>query len=503
MNGVQAQKLEFVDNVCRDFTRATGWPLRFCPTGQTQQGRQSHQQTSWQCDLRVGHYRAGWLHVDVPTRKSVDTTEFLDVCDMADLVAQTLTSVLAAESIDQAEPLLGGGQVSKNQTIAQQIDVVLEGMLKLTGLRSAGFFLLEPGASDLRLRVSRHRDGQVIPMPYRSLGDSPLDQRALDQRLVVFRRDDGMPARWMPDNCKLGVVAAVKSNADPVGTLWSFDRRIRRLTPREQHIIESVAARIGSILQTAVLIHESEDRYRLTCEITAASANKPIELIEESMSGGEIEIASRCLPCAELGGDVSEVIIDGDEAVIGVGDASGHNLPATIVMSNLRGALYALAHSPTASHDSDQIMSRINDALEGVTQPHQFVTMVVGHLNATTRELTFTSAGHPPMILYRDGEVRLMESHGMLLGVIRGAEYERTVLKLQSGDIICCYTDGVIEVEDRERRMFKTEGIGACVQKYAHLPARGILDGIWQDVETHLGGSRCEDDRTVLILKVA
>lgn len=502
---MRTQEQQLISNVCRDFTRATGWPLRFHTDAdfKARADQVRHQITSWQSDLRVGHYRAGWLHIDVPTRKSVVSTEFLNICDLADVVTQALTNILSVESIENTEPLLGGGVLAKPLTLKQKLENILDGLLKLTGLRSAGFFLLEPGGSTLRLRVQRHKDGQVIPHHDRSLGESPIDQRVLDQRRVIFRRDEGMPSKWTPSNCKLGIATVVASAGNPVGTLWAFDRRIRRLPPRELDIVDSAAAKIGSVLEKAVSTYESDERQRLNNEISAATGNKPSEIIEVQMGGGSIDIASRCLSCTELGGDMSEVIVEGNDAIIGVGDASGHSLPATIVMSNVRGALYALARDSNASRDSDQLMGRINDALEGVTQSHQFVTMVVGHLKATTREFSFTNAGHPPLILWRNGEIRQLGVDGMLLGVLRGTVYERSYLQLEPGDVVTCYTDGIAEAEDHSGKMFRTEGVIESVKRHAHRSAREIRDGIWRDVEQHVAGVPIEDDRTILVMKVS
>ena len=521
------QTQDLVDRVCREFTRATGWPLRYesgegegsgCAAvsatsdggssgavatvsgpARTRARRPAHQETSWRVDLRDGHQQAGILRIDRPTKKRPDR-EFLQACNLADVIAEILARVVTGEAIERTETDLN---TTSPDTLPQTLTKVLDNGLKLTGLRSAGFFLLSADGQSLRIRSQKHRDAQVIPSPRRQIADSPLDRQALSDGTVLIRRGEGDHDLWLPESCKLGLVTPVRTSTDPVGTLWAFDRRSRRLSPRDMHVFESVSARIGHLLEHAVLRRESLDKQRLSSEMAAAYGNKPTEVLDATLCDGAIGISSRCLSCTELGGDMSEIITEGDQAMIGLGDASGHSLPAAIVMSVVRGAFRALCAETHGRIESDEMMSRINRALVGTSQSHQFMTMVCGHLNGATRELTFTNAGHPQPVLYRDGGVTMLDSDGMLLGVMDSADYGKQRVQLRPGDVLAIYTDGISESSDEGRRMFKPEGVAASVCRHADLSAAEIRDRIWQDVEDHLAGQPCDDDRTVLVLKVA
>lgn len=475
--------------------------MRFDRMDQRSRRRNHHQKTSWQVDLNAGREQAGLLRVDCPTKKHVNSREFLQVCDLADVVARSLSSILAAQSIKTSDELLTPSPIYDDGSLTETLKKVLDSLLKMTSLRSTGFFLLNPSGTELAMHVDLHRDGQTIPHSRRALSSSQIDQDALFGQLITVRIDEHDVADWMPEGCKLAVCVAVRSSNDPIGTLWAFDRRIRRLTNGDKLAMESVATRIGHLLEHAVLRQESADKERIYSEVEAATGNKPAELISQSLGDGAIEVASRCLSYSELGGDMSEVIVEGDRAVIGVGDASGHSLPATIIMSNVRGSLYTLASDMTAEMSSAEMMARMNDALYGVSQTHQFMTMMAGNLDAKKREFTFTNAGHPPLVFCRDGEVSLIDSHGMLLGVMKGTGYDSATVELLPGDVLACYTDGISEAADSGRRMFKPEGVAASVKRLAQGTAEEIRDGLWRDVDRHLGANKCDDDRTILVLK--
>ena len=510
-----------VHEVCRRLSCETGWPIRYVPEaartaapldGPATQGRQ---RPLWQSDLRDGVRRSGWLRIDRPERRTRDAS-FLHACRVAEAVVPTLSIVLAQPCEQSVALPRETAAIGTHETLGETLSQLLENLLKLTGLRSAGFFLRTEGGDQLHLRAESHRDGQTIPHLSRQLAESPFDLRAIGRtRSLIRRSDSDLPPElwddgdaWLPPNCQLGVCEPVRTSHDPsdvLGTLWAFDRRARRLTRRDLQILESVAARLGQVLEKAVLHHEAAERQRLTDDLEAAVGNTPDELGHFQLAGGRVEIATRCHAHSSVGGDLCEVLAYGQDkqhAVIGLGDASGHSLPAALVMATVRGSLRALALDETLRIESDAIMQRLNNALVGVAQSHQFMTMVAGHLDAEAGRLTFTNAGHPLPVIVRGDEFETPPSHGMLLGVFEDADYECQTLELQPGDILVLYTDGLAEAQGPCRSMFRTDGVAASTLKRRGESAVAIRDGLWNDVEAHLDGIPCDDDRSVLVLKV-
>ena len=512
--------------VCRRLSCETGWPIRFVPdTDAERRIAPGHDRlpTAWQSDLRDGHHRTGWLRIDQPTGRRRDDS-FLHACRVAEALVPTLSIVLA-EPCSTETVLDELPADADDESVPAVIDRVLENLLRLTGLRSAGFFLRSRDGLRMTLQAERHRDGQAIPRPERSVPDSPFDAAAVaGQRSLVRREWSDLPPElwqvgddWLPESCQLGIcqpVATSHQPSDVLGTLWVFDRRARRLPRRELQIIESVAARLGQVLEKAVLFQESAERQRLTDDLLAASGNTPDEISHVVLGDGRYEIAARCLAHSSVGGDLCEILVDGDpgaeQAILGLGDASGHSLPATLVMATVRGALRALSLDEAIRFESDAIMARLNKALVGVAQSHQFMTMVAGHLDAAAGHLTFTNAGHPlPVFVRTMGEaggdevtVETPNSHGMLLGVFEDAGYERQTLDLRSGDVLAIYTDGLAEAAGPDGRLFKTDGVVDSVVAHRDRSAAEICDRLWRDVERHMDGVPCDDDRSVLVLKV-
>jgi sigma-B regulation protein RsbU (phosphoserine phosphatase) len=95
----------------------------------------------------------------------------------------------------------------------------------------------------------------------------------------------------------------------------------------------------------------------------------------------------------------------------------------------------------------------------------------------------------------------MLESHGLLLGVVPEAHYLSAVVHLSPGDLLVLYSDGITEALSTTQELFKWEGIYATVRGLLHEPAAKVLEAIWKRVEEHQSGAG-GDDRTLLVLKV-
>ena len=151
---------------------------------------------------------------------------------------------------------------------------------------------------------------------------------------------------------------------------------------------------------------------------------------------------------------------------------------------------------------TDVIVERINRALYSITPPHQFMSLLYGVIDAEARTFTYTNAGHPAPLFVRAAQIQTLKSHGMLLGVISDATYERSVLDLAAGDVLVAFSDGVSEAMNLGRRMFRSDGIASALQRHDAEPAATILQAIWSELETHLLGGGEPDDRTLLVVRM-
>lgn len=514
MTPAESRLFPWLDAVCRQFSEATGWPLRFAaagtPLARDFEARGVRHESCWSAELGDGLRRLGFLFIELPDDRRSDRS-FLGISELAAMVADLAGRYCAAsrklESRSQEVTTLAeiGRTLPNQDNLREAIERLLQAALKLTGYRSAAFFLFNPTSGILRARAEQHSEPRKIPLTSRTLEHSPPDRAALVQGKALLRTDvAASAAHWLPPDCTAACCFRVQSQHGPLGTLWTFDRRTRTPSDREVHVLESIAAQIGAVLERTVLLHESASQQRLQRELKVASENQSFGLPRDSLLDPRVDVAVLCTSHYEVGGDLCEAIpLDARRTLLAVGDAAGDSIPAALVMSLARGALRALAAEiDLDAVDVGRLVGRLNAVLHDATPSHLFMSLVLGVIDTARGSFTYCNAGHPLPIVVRNGNVEPMKSHGMLLGVSVETDYEQSTLQVGAGDLLVFYSDGISEARGRGKRMFRSEGILDVVRDCEGQSADEVMSTIMSRLQAHLQGAASGDDRTLLVARL-
>jgi len=205
-------------------------------------------------------------------------------------------------------------------------------------------------------------------------------------------------------------------------------------------------------------------------------------------------VAARYVPMTSVAGDFYDFIVaDEKQAGLLIADVSGHGVPAALIASMVK--LAATAQRSNAG-DPSGLLSGMNAALCGNTQ-NQFVTAAYVHLDAESRELRYSAAGHPPMLLLRDGAVQEVWENGLMLAAFDFATYSTAAHRLEPGDRLLLYTDGILEASTANGEFFGHEALFALMQETAGIPPSAAADRIISAVQQWANVQ--EDDLTVLV----
>jgi serine phosphatase RsbU (regulator of sigma subunit) len=130
------------------------------------------------------------------------------------------------------------------------------------------------------------------------------------------------------------------------------------------------------------------------------------------------------------------------------------------------------------------------------------VTLFVAELDQRDGTLAFVNAGHnPPLIAHVDGTVEQLASGGFPLGILPDAVYEIGQTKLERGEALVIYSDGVNETVNREDEEFGMERLSAVVKENLHRTAAGLRDRIESALSAFADGADAPDDITLVIVK--
>jgi sigma-B regulation protein RsbU (phosphoserine phosphatase) len=177
----------------------------------------------------------------------------------------------------------------------------------------------------------------------------------------------------------------------------------------------------------------------------------------------------------DVAGDFYDFLLASEyEVGILIADVSGHGIPAALIASMVKVA--ASSQRSNADRPSDLLLG-INETLFGNTQ-RQFVTAGYVYLNSTSREFRYSSAGHPPMLLLRDGEVTEILENGIPLALFELATYTTLAGPIQGGDRLVLYTDGLLEAANSQQEEFGPERLYALIRESGHRSHTEAADHI-------------------------
>jgi serine phosphatase RsbU (regulator of sigma subunit) len=225
-------------------------------------------------------------------------------------------------------------------------------------------------------------------------------------------------------------------------------------------------------------------------------------LVSEFPRRPRVDVHAVNLSSKEVSGDFYDVVAAGEGTLlIVIADVSGKGVPAALLSSMLLGLVRlqaaGAAPSPAAA------MQLLNTLACQREATGQFATLFLAAIDEPTMTLRYTNAGHNPPVLLRDGQRRLLETGGLLLGIAPDAIYEEGRVELRSGDRLVLYTDGVTEAIDARGDMLGEEGLYSLLQGLEpDLDARAIVERVLEGVKSFTGDLDLSDDVTVLAIRM-
>jgi serine phosphatase RsbU (regulator of sigma subunit) len=225
------------------------------------------------------------------------------------------------------------------------------------------------------------------------------------------------------------------------------------------------------------------------------------------------KISHHYRPAREVGGDFYDFLeLPGGRLGLVVGDATGHGMPAALVMATARSMLRAVAQ---ASDSPGEVLRRTNDPLVMDIPPNMFVTCFYGILDPQSGRLVYANAGHDlPYLLRRGGsDAQEIRARGMPLGLMPGMSYEEKEIVLQEGDSALLYSDGLVEAHDPRGEMFGFPRLRALIVEHGGGGGGGgdekeeeeekpLVDSLLEELYSFTEeGWEQEDDITLLTLR--
>ena len=210
------------------------------------------------------------------------------------------------------------------------------------------------------------------------------------------------------------------------------------------------------------------------------------------------EIFASMDPAKEVGGDFYDFFfVDGNRIALVIADVSGKGIPAALFMMRSKTQLRSLAET---GNPLPEVFERVNNELCEGNDANMFVTVWMAVANLETGIVKCINAGHEyPAIKRKDGSYELLkEKHTLPLGVMESLKFSEYEIRIEPGDSLFVYTDGVPEATNLKNEQYGTERMLTALNLFRDEPVEKILPAIKQDIDVFVGEAEQFDDVTML-----
>ncbi len=320
--------------------------------------------------------------------------------------------------------------------------------------------------------------------------DRPTVANNVDRSAVANNIDRGV----YPD--KIGAVTTNKNTF--LGVLYLDSRRPAAFSKLDRQILDALAFEAASVLDNARLVERERERQRLEQEFSIARDIQQAMLPHGFRDFPHLRVRGCNFPCHTVGGDYFDVFpLSEDRTAFLIADVSGKGLGAALLTTMLQGALSGM----TFGSDPARVIQHVNRFLCEHAEVGRYATMFFGILDREGH-LEFINAGHPSPILLRKGVAEAPFTEGSYpVGLVPDAQYVCARVKLEPGDTLVLFSDGVTEAMDPDEQLYGATRLREALCGKISEPLEQIQKCILESVENFTRGARQADDLTMLLVR--
>jgi len=284
-----------------------------------------------------------------------------------------------------------------------------------------------------------------------------------------------------------------------LGVLEAVNKLRGNFTNADLGLLAKMAAFLAIPLQNAVLIRQMLEKEKVEKELQIARDIQQSFLLQDPVVFPGLDIAFLNISASKMGGDYYEIMpLNEREIVFSINDVAGHGIPASLLMAVFRSSF---VHHLRHSGDISATIGYLNHLLAETTEANLYVTSFTCKLDAASGDLEYINAGHPPPLVVRGGATLTLDTGTMAVGMFADCNYPVARFRLQKGDVLVFYTDGVIEAGNEKDEEYSRERLAAAVAAGRLLPAAALQASLIEDLRNFCGHGDFADDVTLMVVK--
>ncbi len=256
---------------------------------------------------------------------------------------------------------------------------------------------------------------------------------------------------------------------------------------------------------------------RMEQDLAAAAKMQQALLPAQLPESSAAKFAWSFRPCEASAGDNLNVFrLDDDQIGFYVADVSGHGVAAALLSVTIHQILspHRSEHSLVVQPDRcdaskcvvnspQRVVSELNRRFPMEEFNGKYFTIVYGVLNTKTCELSYVSAGHPPIILIsKTGHCRLLENTCVPVGWNKDLPTVEKTLRMNPGDRLCIYSDGITDAENGQNEEFGDARLLESLTSTVSLPINDSVAQAMLKIDAWRGTNALKDDLSMLAIEI-
>ena len=244
-----------------------------------------------------------------------------------------------------------------------------------------------------------------------------------------------------------------------------------------------------------------EQRDQLLQDVELAAQVQRMFLPSHHPSIPGLEIAGMMQPARGVSGDYYDYIrIDEHTIQVVIADVAGKGVPAALLMAATAAAVQLETRE---KRDMLEVVNRLNSALHSLSDSNRYVTLFLADIDAPNKSLRYVNCGHNPALLFqaKTQDVVPMNSSCFPIGMFDSVSCAINRVRLNAGDVLVLYTDGVTEARNSLGEEFGVERLATLIRRDHTLSADGLMNRILENITDFSRDVGFEDDATILVVK--
>lgn len=263
-------------------------------------------------------------------------------------------------------------------------------------------------------------------------------------------------------------------------------------------VSHSLNKRTYKLLVQEISINSEQEKTKTELEVA-----KDIQLATlptEFVTSKDVEIQAELRAAKEVGGDFYDYfVLDDEHVAILIADVSGKGIPAAMFMMK---TITCFKNYMAPNKSPAEVLKEVNRTIYDGNDSNMFVTCFLAIVNTKTGEMKFANAGHNPPVIGQNKNYKYLTcKSGFVLGGLPDAFVTDETIKLESGDTVTLYTDGITEAMNPKRELYGEERLLKLFNKKDYSCLVELHRDLKDDVKIFTDGAEQSDDMTYITLK--